>query len=646
MSGIAGILHLDGRPVDTADLERMRNAMATRAADGAWVWRDGAVGLVHAMLWTTPEAYGHTRPVTDAAGDLVITADARIDNRAELAPMLADDDPPPAHPGDAALILKAYRRWGEDCLLRLVGDFAFALWDRRRRTLFCARDHFGVKPFYYYRSPHLFAFASAPGPLLRIAGVPTTINDARVADYLVGDLEVIDHTSTFYRHVLRLPPAHAVAVDREDAPARRYWALDPKPEIGLRSDGEYVEAFLAVFSEAVACRLRGPGDVGSTLSGGLDSSSVVAVARQWLRARGGPRLHTFSEARPDDPACAETRLIRIMLETMPELVPHLIRPEAAAPHVAQMDRVLAQLDDLFDTSLIYTSLPIFAMVHAQRIKVLLGGMDGDLVTSPQEHYLAYLLRQGAWRAAWVEAKGYSDFFQPHYGVGTPFQLLFRHARTAFVPGAASRLASRLPWRRRRRFDALVADRLIDVDFARQVDLEARLATLGRNLHPVVPRCMREHRAHTLSAPFITTALEKGDRVASAFGIERRHPFFDKRLVELCLALPWRQTTDRGQPKFILRRAMAGVLPEPVRRSGKVRGHRGESAVAALWLATKTDVLEQLAIEPPEGVRPYLNGSRLRELYARYRSGEAAERDRFQLFQAVNLCLWYCRIKRL
>src|SRR4028118_649697 len=160
MSAIAGIYYLDGRPVDCADLGRMVDTLAHRGPDGADVWCEESVGLGHRMLWTTPESLLEKLPLVDQTGNLVITADARIDNRDELIEVLGLTDHPAEKITDSQLILAAYERWGDRCPEYLLGDFAFAIWDRRQQQLFCARDHMGVKPFYYYHSDRLLVFAS------------------------------------------------------------------------------------------------------------------------------------------------------------------------------------------------------------------------------------------------------------------------------------------------------------------------------------------------------------------------------------------------------------------------------------------------------------------------------------------------------
>src|SRR2546428_666023 len=173
--------------------------------------------------------------------------------------------------------------------------------DRAHRgRLVCARAHFGLKPFFCRHRPgRLFAFASEIKGLLVLPEVPRRLNETRVADYLVPLLE--DKEITFYEEIVRLPPAHRIAVTREGVRMEQYWALDPEREIRMKSDGEYAAAFREIFTEAVRCRLRSAFPVGSMLSGGLDSSSIVCVARRLLAQNGGETVDPLSSVFDDAP---------------------------------------------------------------------------------------------------------------------------------------------------------------------------------------------------------------------------------------------------------------------------------------------------------------------------------------------------------
>jgi len=231
LSAIAGIYYRDGRPVMHSNLEQMLANLAHRGPDGAGLWSEANVGLGHRMLWTTPESLHERLPLYTQAGDLAITADARLDNRDELLTSLRLTDRPAGEISDSALILAAYQEWGDACPQKLLGDFAFAIWDGRKQHLFCARDHFGVKSFFYYASDTLMVFANEIKALLTLSDVPRRLNETRIADYLTGIFE--DQTATFYQGILRLPAAHTLTIDAHSMRLKRYWVLDPTYELRL-----------------------------------------------------------------------------------------------------------------------------------------------------------------------------------------------------------------------------------------------------------------------------------------------------------------------------------------------------------------------------------------------------------------------------
>jgi asparagine synthase (glutamine-hydrolysing) len=225
---------------------------------------------------------------------MAITGDVRLDNRVELAQRLGRPGLPGGTLSDGELIIAAYERWGEDCATHLLGDFAFALWDGRQRTLFCARDVFGVKPFYYHQSSDLFAFASDVDGVLSVPGVPTRLNQLRLSDYLLALSG--DPASTIYEDVSRLPPARTMTVNAGGASLRRYWTPDAVTELHLGSEEEYDEAFRHVLEIAVRDRMPSEHAVGAFLSGGLDSSSIVCAAqrqRPEALCRRSPRYSTM-----------------------------------------------------------------------------------------------------------------------------------------------------------------------------------------------------------------------------------------------------------------------------------------------------------------------------------------------------------------
>jgi len=566
MSGIAGIFNLNRRPVESSDLWQLVSMLQRRGPDGSNAWSEGAVGLGQAMLVTTPEA-GHERlPHVSAHDGLVIIADARIDNRDELIAVLGFQDREGDRLGDSELILEAYRKWEEKCPEKLLGDFAFAVWDSRQQKLFCARDHFGVRPLYYYHDPgRIFVFASEPRAILVLEQVPYRINEARIADFLVTQLEGIDKTSSFFADVYRLPPAHSLSITPAAIEQKQYWSLEPGPELKLGSDEAYAESFLDVFTKAINCRLRGNDLVGAMLSGGMDSGSVVAVARRLLAEKRQGPLPTFSAVGSDPESCVETRTVHAAL-AMEGLDPHLVSLENLDELLPDLEELTWGLDEPFDKDMTLVRA-IYLAANRSRVKAVLDGIDGDTILSEGSH-IVRLLRSGKWLAAFHEASGQNTYWGGTYPARKE---LFRGACRAFVPDPVLRFRRALLNRSRQKgqLEKNIRESIISRTFADRVHLEERLRALQMQRPPGGIITPGQESARAINHPNLAVGVERYNRVASALSIEPRHPFLDRRVIEFCMALPGEQKLNQGWPKAILRRAMAGRLPDGVRwRMGK------------------------------------------------------------------------------
>jgi len=293
MSGICGIINPDGVPVERRLLDDMTAMMALRGPDAQEVWIDGHVGFGHSLLRTAFELEHEQQPLS-LDGRIWITADARIDGQSELKRKLS------VHArsvhgdiSDAALILHAYHVWGEDCLTHLIGDFAFAIWDAPRKRLFCARDHFGVKPFFYSRIGQALVFSNTLNVVRRHPKVSDTLNDLAIADFLLFHSNQDPATSAF-ADVQRLQQSHCLSWHAGELSIRRYWTLPASSGVRYRRKGEYVEQFREIFAVAVADRLR-TDRVAVEMSGGLDSASVAAIAAEQLTKTSRPfQLHAHT----------------------------------------------------------------------------------------------------------------------------------------------------------------------------------------------------------------------------------------------------------------------------------------------------------------------------------------------------------------
>ncbi len=609
MSALTGLYHLDGHDVGRAVLRRMVDAMPHCGPDGSGVWSRGPIGLGHRMLHTTPESLHEVLPTENEAGTLAITADARIDNRDELVEQLhLEVSSTPIT--DSELILAAYEAWGEQCLDHLIGDFAFAIWDEAAQRLFCARDHFGIRPFYYhYRNGGHFAFGTEIKALLEVPSVPEQLNEVRLADFLATMRE--DPENTIYEEILRLPASHALVASPDGLRIWQYYTLAPATDVSPdATDAEYEARFRELFTQSVRARLRSAFPVGSELSGGMDSSSITAVAGQIIEE--GKPLHTVSLIYDDIEACDESPFINAVLKQEGDFIPHFVKGDQLGP-LSNLDDVYSYLDDGLASG--NQHLVWAAKVAASKagVRVLLDGLDGDNVVGHGLLYLKELAEAGDWEAFAHESKAAARQFrqteQRHN-----FEDSFASLDTAFSRFGLARLQTladesrwwsffkelsaaqrlfgvkrsdvlRVTWRRLIQPAALLRARdarrnegkestrsqpllpLLNDTFAERIGIAQRLQKFEAKKPKLTT--VRDVQRQLLNGSRIQTALELTTHASAAHGIEIRHPFFDKRLVEFCLALPPGQSLKDGWTRSILRRALDGILPEKVQwRVGK------------------------------------------------------------------------------
>jgi asparagine synthase (glutamine-hydrolysing) len=425
------------------------------------------------------------------------------------------------------------------------------------------------------------------------------INEARIADFL-ENMEAIDSTSTFFEGLFRLPPAHALTVENGALRTWRYWQLTAPPIVEHQRDEDYEDAFLEVFTQAVRDRLRSPDPVGSMLSGGMDSGSVVAVAARLLHQSGAPPLRTFSAVH-SDPECMESRAISLAM-TLPHIIPQAVSsaaPEEFRDEVAATIRACAEP---FDGHMAMI-MAIYAKARRDGIRTMLDGVSGDTTISAG-NIVQWHLDEGRLWQAWQEARADERFWGHFMPARQQFAKL---ARRKFAPPrlrAAWQQVKPLLYREHSDGTSLVS-----AELAQRINFVARRQQFYENTS--IPNDLRsETRARRMLHPFAIAGRERYDRVAGAFGIEPRDPFLDTRLLEFCLTLPVDQIKRDGWPKRILRRSMAGLLPDDLRwRTG--RTHVGGWFIAACLPLDSSPPAKDLA----EGLSAYVCERTARDLIA-------------------------------
>ncbi|RUU49681.1 lasso peptide isopeptide bond-forming cyclase, partial [Mesorhizobium sp. M2C.T.Ca.TU.002.02.1.1] len=512
-----------------------------------------------------------------------------------------------------------------------------AIWDGERRALFCARDHFGVKPFYYHSTGKRFAFASEIGPILALDGVGRRLSEHQISGFLAGLPD--DPQATPYTEIFRLPERHSMTVVDRQVTLRRYWQIEPSQR-PPRSD--VAEEFRHLFVQSVENRMRGTPAVGAMLSGGLDSSSIACVAGLRAAAQRNPRLKTFSLVFDKSSPMDEKPFIDAVVDDNP-LDATLIAVGNYAPF-AEFERILEEQEGTFLAPGLSLTRDLYRMAGAKGVKVLLDGHGGDEVVSQGHGHLHELANAGRWLELWRELRSAANT----YGEGMlslyfKFLTIYGPAwRIARVRSMARRVVGKV---RRRPAQAARAawTGLVNPELARRTDLAERFHRSG---HMPIAVSASEALTHRwlLSTGLVPHAFEVLDKAAANFGVEPRYPFWDKPLVEFCLALPGEEKLKDGFGRHVLRRAMQGVLPPAVQwRRDKIDF---TANLVKGMLGNHRELLDRLLISDSERIAPYVNLPEVNAVYERLLSQpeQATLPDVQHVWRSVSLSLWLRQVQ--
>jgi len=531
----------------------------------------------------------------DATETLWIVFNGEIYNYVELREELEAKGYRFLSQSDTEVLLAAYDAWGTDCLVRLNGMFAFALWDDRRKRLFVARDRFGEKPFYYHFRPGrgIFLFGSEIKSLLVPKAIDAIPNNHAVHGFLA--LRELDRgAETFFQDILSLPPAHALlfSPDPECLSIWRYWDLDPGAEIRLASDDAYGERLLELLEDSVRIRLRSDVPVGSSLSGGLDSSTIVSLIARHL---SGQRQETFS-ARFHDARFDEGPYIQRVVESV-GVQPHFVYPDPAKlPD--ELEALTWHQDEPFFGSSVYAQWCVMRLARESGVTVLLDGQGGDELLAGYHYFFGSYYRGLLQDFRWGTFLSSIYRFTRDRGYGS-LPVIFFYLLPSSVRPALRRLARP------------AAD---SAAFARQWTATPT-KPVSRFKDP-----LKAALYQTLTADVLPLLLRYADRNSMAFSREVRLPLLDHRLVEFLFSIPSDQKIRGGETKVVLRNAIRGVVPEAIRtRTDKL----GFAPPQAVWLrgplrSWAEDVFHSSAFRQ----RPWIENKTVEHVWHRFLTGQS------------------------
>lgn len=619
MCGICGIVYGDRtRPVDRATLEAMTRLMAHRGPDGEGYYLDGPVGLGHRRLSVIDVEAG-VQPMANEDGTIRLVYNGEIYNFRELADGLKARGHRFATRCDTEVIIHLYEELGTRCLGKLRGMFSFALWDGRTRRLFCARDRLGVKPFFYRCAGGDFIFASGPESILRHPGVERRVDLEALDLYLT--YQYVPAPFSIFEGMRKLPPAHFLLLEDGNVTVERYWEVNPEHplEIGY---GEARERLCELLAEATRLRLVSDVPLGAFLSGGIDSSIVVAL----MSREGGGPVKTFSIGF-DDERYNELPYARMVAERYgTDHHEFIVKPDA----VGLLPKLVRHYGEPFADS---SALPNYhvAAISRRCVTVALNGDAGDELFAGYDRYRAFTFVSRLGMAP--GAKPLGRMLAPLLARAPRDSVLHRVRRFVELLGLEgparylsyvayfgeeerARLYAPRMREAARRFDALGYLRRL-YEACRMDDGTARL--LFTDLHSYLPEDL----------------LVKVDIATMAVSLEARSPFLDHRVVEFAAALPTRWKLRGREGKRILKDAFADLLPPAILRRGK----QGFAVPISRWFRRDLrEYLREILLDSSSLGRGYFDPSRVRELVDDHQRGV---RDHsYRLWALLALELWH------
>ena len=510
---------------------------------------------------------GH-QPMTNADRSIWIIFNGEIYNYIELRKELQAAGFSFRTQSDTEVILHAYSAWGPECVNRLNGMWGFALYDTNSRRLFCARDRFGIKPFYYWWDGTTFQFASEIKALLQSREIPRVANDRMVYDYLAH--RIIDHTDqTFFESIYQLRPSHWVQVDQSGLRTHRYYQLEYSPDAGHFDEAQcrkLADEFRTRFSESLRIHLRTDVTLGSCLSGGLDSSSIVSTANQLIfgsegvsRAIVGDRQKTFT-ATYSDAQFSEERFVQSIIDRT-HANPFFVQPSSEGLRADLSAFVRAHDEPVISTSM-YAQWNVMKLAARNGVKVLLDGQGGDeLLGGYRWHFPVF-------HGQLLKEIRIGDLI---HELGGTREATGQSMSSVIKPVLQKLAKSLVP--RSLRGGLLGITGYLNNDFAARCG--ARALALTKSDFNLQQRLWEEETQFNLQQ-----LLHYEDRNSMAFSIEARVPFVEYRLIEFVMKVPAVYKIHDGWSKYLLRRAMEGQLPSDIQWR---RDKMGFVTPEALWM---------------------------------------------------------------
>ena len=551
MHSICGIYNLNKETTEPNMLNEMLGVLAVSRNDVACRWQSDfiALGSVehHPLLQTGLKINSGIETQNGSC----VTGISRIYNKEELFDKLSIPGKRRATISDNLLFLKCFEKWKYDCPNQILGEWVFVLWNNEKKELFIASSHFWKPNLYYYRSSKAFYFSSSLKALLALDQIPKEINEFRFGQLLIGWNNNLGNT--LYKNIYPLKPAHTLKITADSFEENRYWALEDTPPIRFKTDNEYVENFKELYTEAVRCRLVESEVIGSTLSGGLDSGSVTALAAMELKKQG-KTLQTFSSIPVFDVTNFpnqnrfgnETEFINATANYAGNVKLNFIKSESLSP-LQGIKKSISLLEEPPGNAInLYWLFSTLQNVQNNDIDTLLIGQTGNLTVS--------------WKGMFSGFIDWTTFIKNINENGiTNFSNVLRSVKTYLVePFIPSGITNK---RKRKNNIQINWGKYSPINnyFAEKQNFSERMQESGHYDYSKNPRINQLR----MIKPFYGTTAPFWSEIGRQYNVWITDPTADKRILEFCTSIPNDQFYRKGIEKYLYKRAMKGILPEKV-----------------------------------------------------------------------------------
>ena len=590
MSTICGLISKEKHELCVDDFRSMLDYLCRYPGSTVFKSESGKICLGNTIQPITIQDKLEQLPRYSSNNELVLVADAIIDNREQLYHELNLEDQPIEGITNSELILEAYIRWGKEVPKHLIGDFAFAVWNDKKEELYLCRDHVGKRTLYYIQEDGLIAFSTLIKPLL-IVKKDITYSEQWIANFLavVESLNELDLELTFYEGIKQVPPATYICINKEKAEVIKYWNPEEVKPLKLESDEAYEEAFRKVFSEAVECRLNTEGDVGIMLSGGLDSGSVASVAAgslekksKHLKAYSSVPKADYVDWLPKGTIADESRYINELVNHYP----NIDLTYCASDHLdaySELDRlsIIHEYPYKYSANFFWIDR-IAQLAKEDGCKVLLDGQSGNFTVSYGNlaDHIVTLVHKGKLLTAYKEIMKYAGY---HHRVP---KSVIKHFVLLYVPGFIKN-----KFRKSKPGSARPIAHLVNQELADKWKLNKNLKRYRLGKYYKRRQTVRDARQMISNNLLFSQAGASETRLSIEYGVVRRDPTRDKRVIEFCMSLPAEQFVRNGIERSLIRRSMKGILPDLIRMNMRERGRQSADWVQRLhqdWIKIRNE----------------------------------------------------------